>query len=86
MTFEQFSYWLQGFVELTGGERPSAAQWQAIGDHLQTVFKKVTPERITPQIGSISTGGITQLTTRTTAPSLSDYAIPASSPLHTAIC
>lgn len=44
MTPEQFAYWLQGFTELTPDlERPSAAQWQAIKDHLQTVFVKVTP-------------------------------------------
>lgn len=58
MTAEQFTYWLQGFFELTGGERPSAAQWQAIGDHLQAVFTKVTPQRfptgglLTPSITS----------------------------------
>lgn len=44
MTPEQFAYWLQGFTELSPDmERPSAAQWQAIKDHLQTVFVKVTP-------------------------------------------
>lgn len=44
MTPEQFTYWLQGFSELTDNlDRPSAAQWQAIKDHLQTVFLKVTP-------------------------------------------
>ncbi|WP_440466889.1 hypothetical protein ACKI1H_27060 [Pseudomonas sp. YH-1] len=43
MTSEQFSYWLQGFVELNGSE-PTAEQWQSIKDHLKTVFVKVTPE------------------------------------------
>lgn len=44
MTTEQFTYWLQGFVELTpDGEVPSAVQWRAIKDHLKTVFVKVTP-------------------------------------------
>jgi hypothetical protein len=38
----QFAYWLQGFAELTS-EAPTAEQWQAIKDHLATVFKKVTP-------------------------------------------
>lgn len=42
MTPEQFAYWLQGFAELTP-DTPSAAQWQAIRDHLQLVFKKETP-------------------------------------------
>lgn len=44
MTPEQFSYWLQGFTELSPDMPvPSPAQWQAIKDHLQTVFVKVTP-------------------------------------------
>ncbi|MNQ59494.1 hypothetical protein D3C85_737420 [compost metagenome] len=45
MTAEQFAYWLQGFVELSfGQEQPTQAQWSAIKDHLQRVFKKVTPD------------------------------------------
>lgn len=44
MTPEQFAYWLQGFVELNPSmEQPTPEQWKAIGEHLQTVFKKVTP-------------------------------------------
>lgn len=44
MTPEQFAYWLQGFAELTDSQaQPSPAQWQAIKDHLDTVFNKVTP-------------------------------------------
>jgi len=44
MTSEQFAYWLQGFVELNSSmEQPTAEQWKAIGQHLQTVFRKVTP-------------------------------------------
>lgn len=42
MNSEQFTYWLQGFVELNGSE-PTAEQWQSIKDHLNTVFVKVTP-------------------------------------------
>ncbi len=42
MTAEQFSYWLQGFVEL-GGDMPTEAQWKSIREHLATVFQKVTP-------------------------------------------
>lgn len=42
MTPEQFTYWLQGFAELTP-DAPSAAQWQAIRDHLALVFEKKTP-------------------------------------------
>lgn len=42
MTPEQFSYWLQGFVEMNGGKMPTEGQWKAIQEHLATVFKKVT--------------------------------------------
>lgn len=42
MTSEQFAYWLQGFSELNPGQ-PSEEQWQAIREHLATVFDKVTP-------------------------------------------
>lgn len=44
MTSEQFAYWLQGFSELNEGV-PTEAQWAAIKDHLQEVFKRVTPIR-----------------------------------------
>lgn len=47
MNSEQFSYWLQGYAEICGTE-PTAEQWQIIKDHLQTVFKKVTPQRGVP--------------------------------------
>lgn len=43
MNAEQFAYWLQGFVELNG-HAPTPEQWQSIKDHLQLVFKKVTPQ------------------------------------------
>lgn len=42
MTPEQFCYWLQGFGELSS-EPPTPEQWKSINEHLQTVFKKVTP-------------------------------------------
>lgn len=42
MSPEQFAYWLQGFVELCPEQQPSQAQWNAIKDHLSTVFVKVT--------------------------------------------
>lgn len=44
MTSEQFTYWLQGFMELSHARRPSAAQWTMIQDHLAEVFVKVTPK------------------------------------------
>lgn len=44
MTPEQFAYWLQGFAEMDNSEHPpTKEQWKMIKDHLQTVFKKVTP-------------------------------------------
>jgi len=43
MTSEQFCYWLQGFVEITG-QQPTKKQWQDITNHLKTVFNKVTPD------------------------------------------
>lgn len=43
MNSEHFCYWLNGFVELNGSV-PTPKQWQSIKDHLQLVFKKVTPK------------------------------------------
>lgn len=45
-----FCYWLQGFVELNG-EQPTPEQWKSIKEHLQTVFKKITPIVSTPNTG-----------------------------------
>ncbi|HBP2068952.1 TPA: hypothetical protein L5Y18_001728 [Pseudomonas aeruginosa] len=42
MTPEQFTYWLQGFVELNGAV-PNETQWLQIKDHLKLVFEKRTP-------------------------------------------
>lgn len=50
MTPEQFAYWLQGFVELSG-QHPTEAQWNGIKAHLQTVFNKVTPPARVSNIG-----------------------------------
>ena len=52
MSPEQFSYWLQGFVELCPEQQPSQAQWNAIKDHLSTVFVKVTPPMGKPDSGT----------------------------------
>ena len=43
MDSEAFTYWLQGFVELSG-DRPTEQQWDLIKKHLQLVFKNVTKE------------------------------------------
>lgn len=42
MTPENFCYWLQGFNELNG-QVPTEDQWKSITEHLELVFKKVTP-------------------------------------------
>jgi len=42
MNHDQFTYWLQGFVEMNGGNMPNEWQWRMIKDHLQTCFVKVT--------------------------------------------
>jgi hypothetical protein len=45
MTPEQFVYWLQGFVEIREKQEVGLTEreWDIIKDHLQTVFKKETP-------------------------------------------
>ncbi len=43
MTPDQFTYWLQGFVEMNSGKAPTKQQWGMIKDHLQLCFNKVTP-------------------------------------------
>lgn len=41
MDAHNFAYWLNGFVEMTGGDRPSEAQWASIRGHLALVFTPV---------------------------------------------
>jgi hypothetical protein len=53
MTAEQFAYWFQGFAELNG-DPPTAEQWQSIKEHLQTVFVKVTPPVLQPNVQRVS--------------------------------
>ena len=48
----QFAYWLQGFAELHQ-EPPTPEQWKSIREHLQLVFKKVTPPVGIPHIPTI---------------------------------
>jgi hypothetical protein len=43
MTPENFTYWLNGFVELNGTP-PTPEQWDCIKEHLKLVFTKETPE------------------------------------------
>jgi hypothetical protein len=43
MSPEQFTFWLQGFFELTDSNKLSANQVKMIKEHLGLVFSKVTP-------------------------------------------
>lgn len=48
MTPEQFCYWLQGYFELGGHDGKTDMKGERvriIKDHLDLVFKKVTPDR-----------------------------------------
>ncbi len=43
MTHDQFTYWLQGFVEMNDGKPPTGKQWHMITEHLKLCFVKLTP-------------------------------------------
>jgi hypothetical protein len=45
MTTDQFTYWLQGFLEISDAKKLNEKQVQIIKDHLDLVFNKVTPDR-----------------------------------------
>jgi hypothetical protein len=45
MTPEQFTYWLQGFIEVENPKTLNLRQTKIIKDHLELVFKKETPNR-----------------------------------------
>ncbi len=44
MTAEQFTYWLQGFFELSGTTTLNEQQVKVVKDHIALVLNKVTPE------------------------------------------
>lgn len=46
MTSEQFTYWLQGFFEISNQHTLDENQVKIIRDHLDLVFTKVTPKRL----------------------------------------
>jgi hypothetical protein len=51
MTAEQFTYWLQGFMEINNPEILGVRETQIIKDHLKLVFDKQTPDRpVTPPL------------------------------------
>jgi hypothetical protein len=44
MTSQDFAYWLHGFFEISDSNKLTEKQVQIIKDHLDLVFKKVTPD------------------------------------------
>lgn len=45
MTPKNFTYWIQGFFEISDAKKLDETQVQIIKDHLDLVFNKVTPDR-----------------------------------------
>ena len=43
MTAEQFTYWLQGFFELSGTTTLNEQQVKVVKDHIALVLNKATP-------------------------------------------
>ncbi|UAV84595.1 hypothetical protein PHB09_100 [Pseudomonas phage PHB09] len=48
MNSEQFTYWLNGFVEMNPNAMITPSQWDMLKQHLALVFNKVTPRLPTP--------------------------------------
>ena len=85
MTPEQFAYWLQGFAEMNPEWSPTPEQWKLIKEHLQTVFKKVTPT-LTQPYPIINPNQPLTMPGTTTTPNTGPYqSIPGFSP-PTIIC
>jgi hypothetical protein len=57
MTAEQFTYWLQGFMELTSMNHLNTTQFQIVKDHLALVFQKKTPNRPLTEPNPLSNKG-----------------------------
>lgn len=57
MTSNDFALWLHGFTELTGGTKPTDAQWKMIVEHLDLVFDKVTKPLDEPKTQSVNMEG-----------------------------
>lgn len=45
MESQNFCYWLKGFFEISSSNELTEKQVKIIRDHLDLVFKKVTPDR-----------------------------------------
>ena len=50
MNAEQFVYWLNGYLELSGAQDLNAAQVKSVREHLALVLGKVTPPLENPSI------------------------------------
>jgi hypothetical protein len=53
MTAEHFTYWLQGFFELSDVKTLDQKQVKIIKDHLNLVYNKVTPNREIQNINEV---------------------------------
>jgi hypothetical protein len=60
MDFEQFTYWLQGYFELTEDKDLSEKQVEIIKDHLALVFDKQTPDRSETPVTDLSSGKVVE--------------------------
>lgn len=48
MTTEQFTYWIQGFFELSGATALNEEQVKVIKEHIALVLEKKTISSVTP--------------------------------------
>ena len=79
MKAQDFTYWLQGFFELSESETLSEAQVDMIKSHLALVFNKVTPDiQKTPLVptGDILEGEELQKVLRDLYPKESPFVMP----------
>ena len=56
MNAEQFVYWLNGYLELSGAQEMSSEQLKCIREHIALVMRKVTPPLEDPNPGHF--GGV----------------------------
>ena len=56
MDSTNFTYWLQGFFEISDSNKLNEKQVQIIKDHLALVFDKVTPDRNGSTISDLEVG------------------------------
>lgn len=56
---ENFCFWLQGFIEMSGATSINEEQMKVLKEHLELVFKKVATQQVQPQFSFPATPGIT---------------------------